>query len=60
MLLLFFNSKKLESQEEIEEIIKIKELEKIVNVDDDEENVNEEIILLDDEHDDNVDLDEVD
>ena len=41
MLLLFFNSKKLESQEEIEEIIKIKELEKIVNVDDDEENVNE-------------------
>ena len=41
MLLLFFNSKKLESQEEIEEIIKIKELEKIVNVDDDDENVNE-------------------
>ena len=41
MLLLFFNSKKLESQEEIEEIIKIKELEKIVNVDDDEENVDE-------------------
>ena len=37
----FFNSKKLESQAEIEEIIKIKELEKIVNVDDDEENVNE-------------------
>ena len=37
----FFNSKKLESQEGIEEIIKIKELEKIVNVDDDEENVNE-------------------
>ena len=34
--------------------------ENIVNVDDNEENVNEKIILQNDEHNNNIDLDEVD
>ena len=38
----------------------IKEQEEIVNVDDDESNLNKEINLQNDEHDDNIDLDGVD
>ena len=51
--------KKLECLD-IKIIIKTKENEKIVNVDDKEENVNEEIILQNDEHDDNIELDGID
>ena len=36
------------------------EWKKIVNVDNNEENVNEKIILQDDKHDNNIDLDRVD
>ena len=43
-----------------EKIIKLKEQEEVVNVDDHKENVSEEIILQDEEHSDNIDLDEVD
>ena len=43
-----------------EKIIKMKEQEEVVNVDDHKENVSEEIILQDEEHSDNIDLDEVD
>ena len=43
-----------------EKIIKLKEQEDVVNVDDHKENVSEEIILQDEEHSDNIDLDEVD
>lgn len=38
----------------------MKEQEEVVNVDDHKENVSEEIILQDEEHNDNIDLDEVD
>ena len=38
----------------------MKEQEEVVNVDDHKENVSEEIILQDEEHSDNIDLDEVD
>ena len=42
-------------------MIKIKEQEEIVNIDDDDEsNLNKEINLQNDEHDDNIDLDRVD
>ena len=43
-------------------MIKIKEQEEIVNIDDDddESNLNKEINLQNDEHDDNIDLDKVD
>ena len=42
-------------------MIKIKEQEEIVNIDDDDEsNLNKEINLQNDEHDDNIDLDKVD
>ena len=51
--------KKLECLD-IKIIIKTKENEKIVNVDDKEENVNEEIILQNDELDDNIELDGID
>ena len=51
--------KKLECLD-IKIIIKTKENEKIVNVDDKEENVNEEITLQNDEHDDNIELDGID
>ena len=43
-----------------EKIIKLKEQEEVVNVNDHKENVSEEIILQDEEHSDNIDLDEVD
>ena len=43
-----------------EKIIKMKEQEEVVNVDDHKENVSEEIILQDEEHSNNIDLDEVD
>ena len=44
-----------------EKIIRIKKIKiKIVNVDNNEENVYEKIILQNAEHDDNIDLDEVD
>ena len=38
----------------------MREQEEVVNVDDHKENVSEEIILQDEEHSDNIDLDEVD
>ena len=37
-------------------IIKIKEQEMILSIDDDEENFNEQISLQNDKHDDNIDL----
>ena len=37
-------------------IIKIKEQEAILNIDDEEENFNEQISLQNDKHDDNIDL----
>ena len=43
-----------------EKIIRIKKPKKIVNVDNNKENVYEKIILQDAEHDDNIDLDGVD
>ena len=43
-----------------EKIIKIKEQEVIGNVDNEKENVNEEIILQDNEHGDNIDLNIID
>ena len=41
-------------------IIKIKRIEEIVNVNDNEENFNKEISLYNDKHDDSIDLDRVD
>ena len=43
-----------------EKIIRIKKPKKKVNADNNKENVYEKIILQDAEHDDNIDLDEVD
>lgn len=43
-----------------EKIIKVKEQEVVVNVDDHKENVSGEIVLQDEEHNDNIDFDEVD
>ena len=37
-----------------EEILKTKEKEEIINVNNEEENINEEMILQDDEHNDNI------
>ena len=58
----YYESKKLECQEKNKEkIIRIKKKKtKIVNVDNNEENVYAKIILQDAEHDDNIDLDGVD
>ena len=44
----------------IEKIISIKKKTKIINVDNNEENVYEKIILQDAEHDDNIELDVID
>ena len=41
-------------------MIKIKEQEEMVKIDDDESNLNKEINLQNDEHDNNIDLDGVD
>ena len=41
-------------------MIKINEQEEMVKIDDDESNLNKEINLQNDEHDDNIDLDRVD
>ena len=40
-------------------VLKWKEQEEIVNINDDEENFNEEISLQNDKHDDSIDLDQV-
>ena len=55
----YYESKKIECQEKIIRIKKTK-TKKIVNVDNNEENVYEKIILQDAEHDDNINLDGVD
>ena len=59
---LSFKEQELKCQEEIffKKIIKIKEQEDIIQVDDNEENFNEEISLQNDEHNDNISLDGVD
>ena len=55
-----YKSKKLECQEEFFLIIKKKWTRRDSKCFDLEENVNEEIFLQNDEHDDNIDLDGVD
>ena len=56
----YYKSKKLNAKKKYrEKIISIKKT-KIINVDNNEENVYEKIILQDAEHDDNINLDGVD